>query len=60
MSSSSGHVEEPKNFEPKTPVTINPPKDDPITVEELAKYDGKLEERQARCTLYGSKARSRR
>jgi hypothetical protein len=27
-------------FEPKTEVHLNPPKDDPITVEELAKYDG--------------------
>jgi hypothetical protein len=35
-----GHVAEPKNFEPKTPVTLNPPKDDPITLEELSKCDG--------------------
>jgi hypothetical protein len=27
-------------FEPKKAVTLNPPKDDPITVEELAKGDG--------------------
>ncbi|KAI0102782.1 cytochrome b5-like heme/steroid binding domain-containing protein [Nemania sp. FL0031] len=27
-------------FEPKTPVNLNPPKDDPITLEELAKADG--------------------
>ncbi|KAG5983643.1 hypothetical protein E4U55_007631 [Claviceps digitariae] len=27
-------------FEPKTPVQLNPPKDDPISVEELAKADG--------------------
>ncbi|KAL9617726.1 MAG: hypothetical protein Q9160_007500 [Pyrenula sp. 1 TL-2023] len=36
----SGHVAEPKNFEPKTPVQLNPPKHDPISVEELAKCDG--------------------
>jgi hypothetical protein len=29
-----------KKFEPKTPVQLDPPKDDPITVEELAKCDG--------------------
>ncbi|KAJ8133227.1 hypothetical protein O1611_g400 [Lasiodiplodia mahajangana] len=28
-------------FEPKVPVTLDPPKDDPITLEELAKADGK-------------------
>jgi len=39
-SSSKGHVEEPRNFAPKEPVQLNPPKDDPITVEELAKHDG--------------------
>ncbi|KAJ3945106.1 uncharacterized protein N0V96_005129 [Colletotrichum fioriniae] len=27
-------------FEPKNPVTLAPPKDDPITLEELAKADG--------------------
>ncbi|KAF4880294.1 putative steroid-binding protein 3 [Colletotrichum siamense] len=27
-------------FEPKTPVELAPPKDDPITLEELAKADG--------------------
>ena len=36
------HVPEPKNFEPKEPVQLNPPKDDPITVAELAKCNGKL------------------
>ncbi|KFY81657.1 hypothetical protein V500_11217 [Pseudogymnoascus sp. VKM F-4518 (FW-2643)] len=29
-------------FEPKTPVTLNPPKDDPITVEHLSKCNGKI------------------
>lgn len=28
-------------FEPKEPVTLDPPKNDPITVEELAKANGK-------------------
>jgi len=28
-------------FEPKTPVNLNPPKDDPISVDYLAKCDGK-------------------
>ncbi len=37
-----GHVEEPKNFAPKAPVQLDPPKDDPITVEELAKCNGEL------------------
>jgi len=27
-------------FNPKVPVQLDPPKDDPITVEELAKCDG--------------------
>lgn len=40
--SKRGHVEEPKNFTPKDPPKLNPPKDDPISVEELAKCDGKL------------------
>lgn len=37
----TGHVAEPKNFAPKTPVDLNPPKDDPISPEELSKCDGK-------------------
>jgi hypothetical protein len=36
------HEAEPKRFEPKTPVQLDPPKDDPITVEELSKCDGML------------------
>lgn len=28
-------------FEPKTPVNLNPPKDDPISQEELASAKGK-------------------
>ncbi|RPA91227.1 cytochrome b5 [Choiromyces venosus 120613-1] len=34
---------EPKNFEPKAPVQLNPPKDDPITVDDLRKADGTVE-----------------
>jgi hypothetical protein len=37
----SDHVEEPKRFEPKTPVQLDPPKDDPISVDYLKKCDGK-------------------
>jgi membrane-associated progesterone receptor component len=29
------------DFKPKTPVNLAPPKDDPISLEELAKADGK-------------------
>ncbi|KAK2753934.1 hypothetical protein FQN54_007293 [Arachnomyces sp. PD_36] len=36
----SDHVKEPKNFEPKTPVTLAPPKDDPISITDLAAADG--------------------
>lgn len=36
----SGHVEEPRNFAPKNPPKLDPPKDDPISVAELAKHDG--------------------
>ena len=45
MAESRDHVEEPKNFEPKKPVSLDPPKDDPISSEELAKCDGN----DARC-----------
>ena len=38
--SDSNHVEEPKNFAPKQPVNLNPPKDDPITQSQLTKCDG--------------------
>lgn len=34
------HATEPKRFEPKEPVKLDPPKDDPITLEELAKCNG--------------------
>ena len=39
---STDHAPEPKNFEPKEPVKLDPPKDDPITVEKLSEYDGTL------------------
>lgn len=32
-------------FEPKEPVQLNPPKDDPITLEELAKCNGTSSEK---------------
>lgn len=32
-------------FEPKVAVQLNPPKDDPISVEELAKCDGESNQR---------------
>ncbi|MCJ1327480.1 hypothetical protein MMC10_004149 [Thelotrema lepadinum] len=35
------HAPEPKNFAPKEPVKLDPPKDDPISKEELSKCDGK-------------------
>ncbi|MCJ1372336.1 hypothetical protein MMC20_003560 [Loxospora ochrophaea] len=38
--SSTGHVAEPRNFEPKDPPKLDPPKSDPFTAEELAKFDG--------------------
>lgn len=36
----ANHVEEPKRFEPKKPVQLDPPKDDPITLDYLVKCDG--------------------
>ncbi|KAK7620783.1 putative progesterone binding protein [Phyllosticta citricarpa] len=36
----ANHAEEPKRFEPKNPVQLDPPKDDPITPEYLAKCNG--------------------
>lgn len=32
----------PPKFEPKTPVNLDPPKDDPITLEDLAQADGEF------------------
>ncbi|KAI9686665.1 MAG: hypothetical protein M1820_010593 [Bogoriella megaspora] len=36
----TGHVEEPKRFEPKVPVQLDPPKSDPISLDYLSKCDG--------------------
>lgn len=36
------HEPEPKRFEPKEPVQLDPPKDDPYTPEELSKFDGMI------------------
>ncbi|OCK78041.1 putative progesterone binding protein [Lepidopterella palustris CBS 459.81] len=36
----SGHVEEPKKFEPRKPVQLDPPKSDPISLDYLSKCDG--------------------
>lgn len=38
MAEASG--EKKGKFEPKQPVTLDPPKDDPFTPDQLAKYDG--------------------
>jgi hypothetical protein len=35
-------VEETKKFTPKDPPKLNPPKDDPMSVADLAKCDGKI------------------
>ena len=40
MAESTGHVEEPRNFNPKNPPSLDPPKNHPISVAELAKCDG--------------------
>lgn len=40
MATEGGHVQEPKNFAPKQPVQLDPPKDDPITRSELEKHNG--------------------
>lgn len=33
-------VQEPKKFAPRDPPKLNPPKDEPISLEDLAKCDG--------------------
>ena len=38
--STDDHVPEPKNFAPKIPVQLNPPKSDPYTLTELAACNG--------------------
>jgi hypothetical protein len=39
-------------FEPKVPVKLDPPKDDPITPEELAKANGMQSHEPLSCALY--------
>ena len=34
------HVAEPKNFEPKVPVKLDPPKNDPINLDHLSRCNG--------------------
>jgi hypothetical protein len=41
-SGDANHVPEPRNFEPKNPVDLPPPKSDPISPEHLAKCNGKV------------------
>ena len=38
------HLEERKSFAPKTPVELAPPKDDPISYEQLKEADGMQEQ----------------
>ena len=38
---SSDHAPEPRNFAPKQPVQLDPPKSDPISLDYLSKCDGK-------------------
>lgn len=40
LASPRPHLEERKSFAPKQPVELNPPKDDPITLEQLKEADG--------------------
>lgn len=42
------HLEERKSFAPKQPVELAPPKDDPITYDELKEADGMQEKDTAR------------
>jgi membrane-associated progesterone receptor component len=41
MADHTASTEQKGRFEPKQAVQLDPPKDDPITVEHLAKCDGK-------------------
>jgi membrane-associated progesterone receptor component len=43
MTEHAGTEQKKGKFEPKTPVQLEPPKDDPITLEYLAKCDGKFD-----------------
>ncbi|PWW71738.1 cytochrome b5 [Tuber magnatum] len=44
----------PKNFEPKTPVQLNPPRDDPISADELKVADGSVEGRPVYVAIKGT------
>lgn len=46
-------------FEPKTPVQLDPPKDDPISLEDLAKADGKTLSPSSSACNVGSAASGR-
>jgi hypothetical protein len=43
---SEGTTEKKGKFEPKNPVKLDPPKDDPISAERLAKCDGRQDRSQ--------------
>jgi len=43
---SEGTTEKKGKFEPKNPVKLDPPKDDPISVDQLAKCDGRQDHSQ--------------
>ncbi|KAG0133714.1 cytochrome b5-like heme/steroid binding domain-containing protein [Tuber indicum] len=44
----------PKNFEPKAPVQLDPPKDDPISLDELKVADGSFEGRPVYVAIKGT------
>ena len=44
MAAASSTEPKKERFAPKVPVNLDPPKDDPITLEHLAKCDGRLHE----------------
>ena len=51
-----GTTEKKGKFEPKNPVKLDPPKDDPISVDQLAKCDGRQDHSQMPVT--GRRAKS--
>ena len=42
MVTANEHATESKSFAPKDPPKLNPPKDDPISLEDLAKCNGRI------------------
>ncbi|CAF9910631.1 MAG: hypothetical protein HETSPECPRED_010129 [Heterodermia speciosa] len=52
--SETHHEPEPKNFAPKDPPKLDPPRDDPISLEELARYDGTGPEKRAYVAIKGT------